>query len=38
MHETHTETALGEASARSARYPPTLNVALADVVEEVCMQ
>ena len=37
-HETHAETALGEASARSARYPPALNVALADVIEEVCMQ
>ena len=29
-HETHAETALGDASARSARYPPALNVALAD--------
>ena len=37
-HTTHAETALGEASARSARYPPALNVALADVIEEVCMQ
>ena len=37
-HETHAETALGEASARSARYPPALNVALADVIDEVCMQ
>ena len=36
-HATHAETALGEASARSARYPPALNVALADVIEEVCM-
>jgi hypothetical protein len=37
-HTTHAETALGEASARSARYPPALNVALADVIDEVCMQ
>ena len=37
-HTTHAEMALGEASAKSARYPTALNMALANVIEEACMQ
>ena len=37
-HTTHTEMALDKASPKSARYPTALNMALANVIEEVCMQ
>ena len=37
-HTAHTVVALDKASPKSARYPTALNMALANVIEEVCMQ